>query len=62
MKAQMMWYANIFPHVHDLMDKMCTESPSAPDGLPNESEQDMIDALEEMKITPKKQQQDSTYF
>ena len=33
------------------MNKMLTECPSAPDGPPNESEQNMIDTLEEMKIT-----------
>ena len=54
-KALMMFYENIYPHLHDLMDKIRTEGPSAPDGLPKKSEQNVIDALEEMKITPEKQ-------
>ncbi len=36
---------------------MRTDGPSAHDGLLNESEQNMIDTLEDMKITSKKQQQ-----
>ncbi len=57
MKAIMMWYENNLPPTHDLMDKMRTEGPSAPDGPPNESEQNMIGTIEEMKITPKKHRQ-----
>ena len=51
-KALMLWYETNLPRTHDLMDKMRTEGPSAPDGPPNQSEQNMIDTLEEMKITP----------
>ena len=35
------------------MDKMQTDGLSAPDGFPKESEQKIIDAFEEMKITPR---------
>ena len=54
-KALMMFHETNLPHTHDLMDKMRTEGPSAPDGPPNKSEQIMIDTLKEMKITPEKQ-------
>jgi hypothetical protein len=54
-KALMMFHENNFPPTHDLMDKMRTEGPSAPDGPPNESEQNMIDTLDKMMITPEKQ-------
>ena len=44
-KALMMFHENNLPHTHDLMDEMRIEGPSAPDGPPNESEQNMIDTL-----------------
>ena len=55
-KALLMFHENHYSHLHDLMNKIQTEAPSAPDNPPNKSEQNMIDALEEMKITPKKKQ------
>ena len=55
-KALLMFRENHHSHLHDLIDKIWTEGPSAPGDLPNKSEQNMIDALEEMKITPVKQQ------
>ena len=54
-KALMMFHETNLPHTHDLMDKICTEGPSAPDGPPNKSEQNIIDTLEDMNITPEKQ-------
>ena len=55
-KALMMSHENHYSILHDLMNDIRTEGPSAPGGLPKNSEQNMIETLEEMKITPKKQQ------
>ena len=57
-----MFHENHYSILHDLMDNIWTEGPSAPGDLPNKSEQNMIDALEEMKITPTKQQRIQRIF
>ena len=44
-KALMMFLENLYPSLHDLMDKIRTEGLSAPGDLPNKSEQTMIDAI-----------------
>ena len=55
-KSLMMFHENHYSILHDLMNDIWTEGPSAPGDLPNKSKQNMINTLEEMKITPKKQQ------
>ena len=49
--ALMMFHENHYSILHDLMNDIRTEVPSAPGDLPNKSEQNIIDALEEMNYS-----------
>jgi hypothetical protein len=52
-KALLMWHKNHYPRLQDLIDILDAEPRSAPGDPPTQAEENLARALEELKITPR---------